>query len=380
MGHRVHLVALLAVVAACHSEDKSTGVGASSGVLDKAKVTFAPPGPDDGQWTMSAKDYANTRYSQLAELTPGNVNRLELKWSYDLGTRAGFEAAPLVVGSTMYVITPFPNKLFAFDLAKGGQVKWIYDPQAEPASKGVACCDVVNRGGAFYDGKIYYATLDTHVVAVDANTGKEVWKVKLGDITSGETITMAPIVVKGKVLVGNSGGEMGVRGWLQALDAQTGTPVWKAYSTGPDKEVLIGPRFHPFYEQDRGHDLGMTTWPGEKWRQGGGTVWGWLSYDPALDLVFEGTANPGPWNADMRPGDNKWTAGIFARDPQTGEAVSTRASSPMRRSTVSRGSCCCTPSATATSTCSTARPARCCPPIHTRTSRRPAASTSRPAS
>jgi PQQ-dependent dehydrogenase (methanol/ethanol family) len=133
-------------------------------------------------------------------------------------------------------------------------------------------------------------------------------------------MTMAPLVVKDKVLVGNSGGEFGVRGWIAALDATTGAVVWKAYSTGPDAEVLIGPDFKPFYDQDRGKDLGVTTWPPETWKTGGGNVWGWITYDPELDLLFHGTGNPGPWNPDQRAGDNKWTAGIFARNPDTGQA------------------------------------------------------------
>jgi PQQ-dependent dehydrogenase (methanol/ethanol family) len=155
---------------------------------------------------------------------------------------------------------------------------------------------------------------------LDAASGKELWKTKLGEINKGETMTMAPLVVKGKVLVGNSGGEMGVRGWLTALDAGTGRILWRAYSTGPDADVLIGPEFKPFYADDRGADLGVKTWPPEQWRIGGGTVWGWLSYDPELNLIYYGTGNPGPWNADQRPGDNKWTCGIFARNPDTGAA------------------------------------------------------------
>jgi PQQ-dependent dehydrogenase (methanol/ethanol family) len=158
-------------------------------------------------------------------------------------------------------------------------------------------------------------------VAVDAATGKEVWKTKVGEFNNGESITMAPLVVKGKVLVGNSGGEFGVRGWLTALDAKTGKLAWRAYHTGPDADVLIGSRFKPFYPQDRGKDLGVSSWPGDMWKYGGGGTWGWISYDPDLDLIYYGTANPGPWNPDVRPGDNKWTAGIFARDPDTGEAV-----------------------------------------------------------
>jgi lanthanide-dependent methanol dehydrogenase len=129
------------------------------------------------------------------------------------------------------------------------------------------------------------------------------------------------MVVKNKVLVGNSGGEFGVRGWLTALDVATGRIAWRAYSTGPDQEVLIGPGFKPYYASDKGKDLGTKTWPGEAWKIGGGTVWGFVSYDPELDLIYYGTANPGPWNPEQRPGDNKWTSGVFARRPDTGEAV-----------------------------------------------------------
>jgi PQQ-dependent dehydrogenase (methanol/ethanol family) len=179
---------------------------------------------------------------------------------------------------------------------------------------------VVNRGAVFADGAVFFNTLDGQTVAVDAESGAELWRTKVGDINIGETVTMAPLVVKGKVLVGNSGGEYGVRGWITALDAKTGKVAWKAYSTGPDSEVLIGDSFKPFYPQDRGTDLGVLSWPPDAWRQGGGNVWGWISYDPDLDLLYHGTGNPGPWNAELRPGDNKWTAGIFARDPDTGEA------------------------------------------------------------
>jgi PQQ-dependent dehydrogenase (methanol/ethanol family) len=185
----------------------------------------------------------------------------------------------------------------------------------------VACCDVVNRGMVFDDGRVFFNTLDDHTIALDAESGKPVWNTKVGDIQIGETITMAPLVVKGKVLVGNSGGEMGVRGWLKALDENTGKLAWTAYATGPDTDVLIGPSFKPFYQKDRGTDLGVSTWPPGMWKIGGGTSWGWISYDPRLDLIFYGTANPGPWNPEVRPGDNKWTTTLFARRPETGEAV-----------------------------------------------------------
>ncbi len=278
--------------------------------------------PDDSQWPMAMKNHAATRYSNLDQINTGNVKDLKLAWTFSTGLTRGHEAAPLVVNNTMYIVTPWPNLLYALDLTKpGAPAKWTYNPQTSTHSQGVACCDVVNRGAAFFNGRIYYNTLDMHTVAVDAGTGRQVWKTKLGDINMGESMTMAPIVVKGKVLVGNSGGEFGVRGWVTALDANDGKIVWRAYSTGPDKDVLIGPNFKPFYEDHRGKDLGQRSWQGEQWKIGGGTVWGWLSYDADLDLVYYGTANPGPWNADMRPGDNKWTCTIFARRPDTGEAI-----------------------------------------------------------
>ena len=278
--------------------------------------------PDDGQWIRPAKDYASTRYSTLNQINTDNVKDLKLAFTFSTGQERGHEAAPLVENNTMYVITPWPNELYALDLTKpGAPLKWEYQPKPTRAAQGVACCDVVNRGVAYDNGKIFLSTLDAQTAAVDANTGRELWKVRLGDINKGESVTMAPLVVKGKVLVGNSGGEMGVRGWLAALDENTGKIVWRAYATGPDKEVLIGPRFKPFYAQDRGQDLGVKSWPPDAWQIGGGTVWGWISYDPETNLIFYGTANPGPWNAEERPGDNKWTSGIFARDADTGEAV-----------------------------------------------------------
>ena len=286
-----------------------------------SQATSPRASPDDGQWTMPARDYASTRYASLDQITTANVHQLRLAWTFSTGVTRGHEAAPLVLDSTMYVVTPFPNPLYALDLSRGGALKWTYRPDPVASSQGVACCDLVNRGATSYQGKIFYNTLDAHTVAVDAATGKEVWKAQVGDIQKGETITMAPLVVKGKVLVGNSGGEFGVRGWLTALDANTGTLAWRAYATGPDSDVLIGARFAPFYAADRGKDLGVRTWPGTLWQTGGGGAWGWISYDPALDLIYYGTANPGPWNPDARPGDNKWTSGMFARDPDTGEAV-----------------------------------------------------------
>jgi lanthanide-dependent methanol dehydrogenase len=296
--------------------------------LSKSRPSAAPAAPaanaasDDGQWVVPAKDYANTRFSALDQINADNVRSLKVAFSFSTGVTRGHEAAPLVVGSTMYVVTPYPNVLYALDLTKpGAPAKWAHKPGPVSAAQGVACCDVVNRGASYWDGKIFYNTLDGRTEAVDAETGKLVWETQVGDINKGESITMAPLVVKGKVLVGDSGGEFGVRGKMTALDASNGKEVWRAYTTGPDKDVLIGPGFKPFYKADQGRDLGVTTWPPEFWKIGGGTVWGFTSYDPELDLIYYGTSNPGPWNPDQRPGDNKWTAAVFARRPDSGEAV-----------------------------------------------------------
>jgi lanthanide-dependent methanol dehydrogenase len=278
------------------------------------------PAAGDGQWTMPARNYQGTRYSELNQINTSNAKDLKVAWTFSTGVNKGQEAAPLVVGDTMYVVTPFPNYLYALDLKKNGAAKWRYEPKPASAAQGVACCDVVNRGCVFANGKIYYNTLDDFSVCVDATTGKEVWKTKLGDINKGETITMAPLVVHDKVLVGNSGGELGVRGWLTAVDANSGKIAWRAWSTGPDADCLIGPEFKPFYDSDKGKDLGVKSWPPNRWQIGGGTVWGWITYDPELNLIYYGTGNPGVWNPELRPGDNKWSCGIFARNPDTGQA------------------------------------------------------------
>jgi PQQ-dependent dehydrogenase (methanol/ethanol family) len=275
---------------------------------------------EDGQWTMPAKNVQGTRYSGLDQITPANAKDLKVAWTFSTGVNRGHEAAPIVVGDTMYVVTPFPNILYALDLNDNGKLKWSYKPQPASAAQGVACCDTVNRGCVFSNGKLYFNTLDDHTVCVDAATGKEVWKTKVGEINHGESMTMAPLVVKDKVLVGNAGGEFGVRGWLKALDANSGKVVWTAWSTGPDTDVLIGPEFKPFYDKDKGKDLGVTTWPPNRWQIGGGTVWGWVTYDPESNLIFYGTGNPGVWNPELRPGDNKYSCGIFARDAGTGMA------------------------------------------------------------
>ncbi len=262
---------------------------------------------DATQWVMPGKNYASTRYSSLGQITTDNVKNLRPAWMFSTGVLRGHEGAPLVVGSTMYVHTPFPNTVYALDLAReGAPIKWKYTPEQEAEVVAIACCDTVNRGLAYAEGKIFLSQLDTHVVALDAATGKELWKTKQGDYKRGETLTSAPLVVKDKVITGIAGGEYGVRGFITANNMNSGKQIWRMYSTGPEEEV--------------GFPGSVETWKGDQWKIGGGTTWGWYSYDPELDLLYHGTGNPGTWNPDQRPGDNKWSMTIFARDPDTGKA------------------------------------------------------------
>ncbi|EAA20218.1 methanol dehydrogenase large subunit homolog-related, partial [Plasmodium yoelii yoelii] len=188
----------------------------------------------------------------------------------------------------------------------------------------VMCCDVVNRGLAYGDGKIFLAQGDATLVALDAKTGKIVWKVKNGDPKTGMTATNAPLVVKDKVLTGISGGEFGVRGFLAAYNIKDGSLVWKKYSMGPDDEVGLDPEHTMTWTDGKmapvGKDSSLKTWQGDQWKIGGGTTWGWYSYDPDLNLVYYGSGNPSTWNPVQRPGDNKWSMTIWARDVDTGEA------------------------------------------------------------
>jgi PQQ-dependent dehydrogenase (methanol/ethanol family) len=287
---------------------------------EAAGVRMISPLPGK-EWTLPNGDWANTRYSTLDEINASNAAELGLVNVMHTGIPNGHEGAPLVVGDTMYVVTPYPNILMALDLTQPkGPVKWSFNPHPDPRAVGIACCDVVNRGASYADGKIIYNTLDAQTLAVDAKTGKLAWKTRLGDTNLGETITMAPLVVKDCVIVGNSGGELGVRGWVKALAVSDGHVLWTAYNTGPDADVKIGPDFKAFYPKDRGKDLGMSSWPPDQWKLGGSTVWGWISYDPELNLIYYGTGNPGVWNPDLRPGDNKWSCSIIARNPDDGSA------------------------------------------------------------
>jgi PQQ-dependent dehydrogenase (methanol/ethanol family) len=271
-----------------------------------------------GEWTMPGKDYSASRYSELAEITPANAARIRPTWTFSTGVLGGHEGQPLVVGSTMYVVTPYPNVLYAFDLTKEGYpLRWKYRPNVDGASLGMACCDAVNRGAFYADGKIVYNLLDGHTVALDAASGRELWKTRVADLSRGETMTMAPLVVRDRVIVGAAGGEYGIRGWVKGLDLASGRVVWTGYNVGPDEELLARPgTFRSFYQ--RGTNLSLESWPRDGWRVGGAPVWGWLSYDPQLDLVYYGTGNPAPYNSEQRPGDNRWATSVLARDPDDG--------------------------------------------------------------
>ena len=276
---------------------------------------------EDGQWTMPAKDYAATRYSGLAQITARNATSLHPVWTFSTGVLGGHEGQPLVVNNTMYVVTPWPNVLYAFDLTREGYpLKWKYRPDVSANAIGVACCDTVNRGAFYADGRVVYNLLDGHTVAIDARSGKELWKTQIADVSNGETVTMAPFVVGERVLVGASGGEFGIYGWIKGLDLKSGQIAWTAHNVGPDTDMLARPgTFKPPY--DSGAELGARSWASDSWQTGGAPVWGWISYDSQLDLLYYGTGNAAPYNPEQRVGDNKWAASVLARRPRDGTLV-----------------------------------------------------------
>ena len=248
---------------------------AGSGYANEQLIKMSQ-NPND--WVMPARTYDAQRYSHLKHINASNVGKLQVAWSFSTGVLRGHEGAPLVVGNVMYVHAPFPNNVFALDLDHDGKILWKYEPKQDPSVIPVMCCDTVNRGLSYGDGKVFLNQADTTLVALDAKTGKVAWSVKNGDPAKGESGTSAPFVIKDKVLVGISGGE----------------PV--------------------------GKDSSIKTWEGDQWKIGGGCTWGWMAYDPQLNLVYYGSGNPSTWNPSQRPGDNKWSMTIFARDPDTGTA------------------------------------------------------------
>lgn len=293
-------------------------LSAATPVLANESLTAAMA--DAKQWATQLGNYAGTRYSELAQINKDNVGDLQVAWTFSTGVLRGHEGSPLVIGDVMYVHTPFPNDVYALDLKNDGKILWRYHPQQNPDVIGVMCCDTVNRGLAYADGMIILSQADTTLVALDATTGAVKWTAVNGDPAKGETSTATPLIVKDKVLIGISGGEYGVRGHLTAYNLADGKQAWRAYSTGPDAEMLVDPEKTMVLGKPIGKDSSLNSWEGDQWQIGGGTTWGWTTYDPELNLIYYGTGNPSTWNPSQRPGDNKWSMTIMARDPDTGMA------------------------------------------------------------
>ena len=263
-----------------------------------------------GDVLTNGMGYKAQRFSPLDQINKQTVKRLAPAWSLSFGgeKQRGQESQPLVSDGTLYVTASY-SRIFAVDAATGEE-KWQYDARLPDGI--LPCCDVINRGAAIYGDNVYFTTLDAQLVALDKNTGKQVWRKKMEDYSAGYSNTAAPLVVKGKVIVGNSGGEFGVVGAVKAYDAGTGEEVWYR----PVVEGHTG--------RLNGKDSTMTgrlnaSWPGDMWQNGGGATWLGGTYDPELDLLFVGTGNPAPWNSWLRPGDNLYTASTLALDPDTGE-------------------------------------------------------------
>ncbi|PZQ11628.1 MAG: PQQ-dependent dehydrogenase, methanol/ethanol family [Ancylobacter novellus] len=274
---------------------------------------------DPKQWGIQTGDYANQRYSKLDEINASNVKKLQVAWTFSTGVLRGHEGSPLVIGNMMYVHTPFPNNVFALNLDEGGKIVWKYEPKQDPNVIPVMCCDTVNRGLAYADGMILLHQADTTLVALDAKTGQKKWSVVNGDPKKGETNTATVLPVKDKVIVGISGGEFGVQGSVTAYNLKDGSKAWRAYSVGPDDQLLFDEKTTEL-GKPVGKDSSLKTWEGDQWKTGGGSTWGWYSYDPKLNLFYYGSGNPSTWNPKQRPGDNKWSMTIFARDVDTGMA------------------------------------------------------------
>jgi PQQ-dependent dehydrogenase (methanol/ethanol family) len=299
----------------------SAVVAAASG-LAMANADVEKNIADSKNWAMQAGDMYNQRYSKLNQINTGNVGKLQVAWTFSTGVLRGHEGSPLVIGDTMFIHSAFPNKVFAVDL-NTNKIKWKYEPKQDPAVIPQMCCDTVNRGVAYAEGKVFLQQADSMLVALDAKTGKKVWDVKNGDPKVGAVNTNAPHVFKDKVITGISGAEWGVRGFLAAYDIKTGKQVWKGWSVGPDADMLIDPAKTTTWMDGKvtpvGADSSLKTWKGDQWKIGGGSTWGWYSYDKALNAVFYGTGNPSTWNPSQRPGDNKWSMSIWSRDVDTGK-------------------------------------------------------------
>ena len=296
----------------------ATTVFLSATLIGSLAMAQSVPTSAGKDWPTPAGSVNGQRFSTLNQITSENAKSLQVAWTFSTGVLRGHEGAPLVVGDVMFVHAPFPNTVYALDLNNDGKILWKYEPKQDPNVIPVMCCDTVNRGVAYGDGKIFLHQADTTLVALDAKTGKVAWSVKTDDPTKGATGTDAPLVIKDKVYVGVSGGEFGVRGWLAAYNVADGKQVWRGYSIGPDSDTLIDGAKTTSLGKVVGPDSSIKTWQGDQWKIGGGATWGWKSYDASTNLIFYGSGNPSTWNPKQRPGDNKYSMTVWARDADTG--------------------------------------------------------------
>ncbi|MCW0183339.1 MAG: PQQ-dependent dehydrogenase, methanol/ethanol family [Zavarzinia sp.] len=283
--------------------------GGGAATVDGARIIDADKEP--GNWLSTGRTYAEQRYSPLNAITTDNVKQLGLAWSYETGGNRGHHATPIVIDGTMYVTAPW-SIVTALD-ARTGKALWTYDPEVPREWGKFACCDVVNRGVAVWEGKVIFGTLDARLVAVDAATGKKAWEIDTKEGPWPYTITGAPRVVKGKVIIGNGGAEYGVRGYVTAYDAATGKQLWRFYTVPGDPAK-------PFENPELAE--AVKTWTGEWWKMGGGgSVWDSMAFDPDLNTLYVGTGNGSPWARHLRSpggGDNLFLSSILAIDPDTG--------------------------------------------------------------
>ncbi|HEX7375194.1 MAG TPA: PQQ-dependent dehydrogenase, methanol/ethanol family, partial [Steroidobacteraceae bacterium] len=305
MTHRTLTAIALLVLAGIGTALAAGGAA----TVDGARIAGADREPQN--WLSHGRTYGEQRYSPLAQINAGNAEQLGLAWSVPMGTYRGLEATPLVVDGVMYTTATW-SVVHALDAATGRQL-WTYDPQVPREWGRYGCCDAVNRGVAVWRGRVYVGTFDGRLIAIDAKTGRKRWEVNTIDRTKPYTITGAPRVVKGKVLIGNGGAEFGVRGYLSAYDASSGKLVWRFYTVpGNPKNGFENPELK----------AAAATWHGEWWiGGGGGTVWDSMAYDPELDTLYVGTGNGSPWNRDIRSpggGDNLYLSSILAMNPDTG--------------------------------------------------------------
>lgn len=268
--------------------------------------------PED--WLSYGKNYAEDRFSELTDINKENIEQLGLVWSLNVGTKRGIEATPLVVNGILYLSLPW-SKVVAVDVRKGETI-WEFDPKVPKAYGEKACCDVVNRGVAIYEGKVFLGTLNGKLIALDAATGSISWEQQTVDTTKAYTITGAPRVVNGKVIIGNGGAEYGVRGYITAYDAHSGEQQWRFYTVPGDPAKGF---------ESPAMEAAAKSWDGEWWKYGGGgTAWDAMAYDPALNLLYVGTGNGSPWNRDYRSpkgGDNLYVSSILAINPDNGELI-----------------------------------------------------------